>query len=409
MYNTIVHVLDVFPSRSETFIINHIIECERKGLKSIILVNTLHTIDKASQKNLINSYGLYDVAHCFNPKMPKHKVLRVLKALGLLLNNLSNYKVFLNTLNQQKYGLKAKTLKLWFQASVFLKYQKHEIFHGHFGVSGKVLADMKDIGAIKGDIITSFYGYDTFSVEENRKELQTYFKDVFKRSKLIVTSSNYLYANLLKLNAPEHKLLVNAVGVDVSKFPYRKREYNSELHIVTVGRLIELKGQAYGIDAVILLLQKGYNIKYTIIGHGDDFEDIKTKIHHSGYQNHIHLKGSGTQAEIAEVLLQSHVFLMTSITDTLGRAEGQGLVIAEAQATGLPVVAFNSGGIGDSITHNKTGYLVEEKNVKDMANSIEKFIDNLELINDMGYAAKCFVEDRFNSQKQSDKMIKQYK
>lgn len=408
MNKAIVHVLDAFPSKSETFIINHIIECEKKGYNSVILANKVYPLSESSQEELIKSFGLQKVAKSYNPKLPNNKFLRVLKALMVLLKHLNNYKVFIKTLNSDRYGLKAKTLKMWFQAAVFIQYKNIKMFHAHFGVNGKLLAEMKEIGAIKGDIITSFYGYDTFSTESNREELKTYYKGVFKASKQIITSSHYLFSNLKMLEVPEEKLRVNPVGVDVTKFTFKEHPFKKRLNIITVGRLIELKGQHLGIEAVSLLLKKGHQITYTIVGYGEEDENLRAQISKSGFQENIKIEAGGSQKRVRDLLYNNHVFLMTSITDSFGRAEGQGLVIAEAQSAGLPVVAFDSGGISDSIQDHKTGYLVEEKNSQQMADKLENFIHNPDLIYKMGKAGRQFVEVHFNSEKQSEKLIEFY-
>jgi colanic acid/amylovoran biosynthesis glycosyltransferase len=408
MDKTIVHVLDSFPSRSETFIVNHIIECERKGFQSVILCNTLKSIDEASQPGLIQSFGLYKKAKSYNSAVPNNKILRSLKAVLVLLKNFRHYKVFFRTLNQKKFGLKAKTLKLWFQAGLFLNYKNYKTLHAHFGINGKLLAEMKAIGAVNGNIITSFYGYDTFSAADNRAHLKMYYKDVFLSSKKIITSSNYLHSNLKKLAAPKDKLIVNAVGVDLTKFPYQERVYNRVLNVITVGRLIKLKGQHLGIEAVSVLLQKGYTVNYTILGSGEEYDNLKTLILNSEYKDNFRLTEGGSQAEVCSLLHKSHVFLMTSVTDDTGRAEGQGLVIAEAQATGLPIVAFDSGGVSDSIKDHSTGFLVKENNVNDMAEKLELFFTKPKLINDMGRKAHDFVTQNFDSQKQSDNLIQHY-
>jgi colanic acid/amylovoran biosynthesis glycosyltransferase len=243
MNKEVVHVLDIFPSKSETFIVNHIVECEKQGFKCIILANVLNQINQSSQTELIISKGLYKVAETYNPKFPQNKALRTIAAAKVLLKNIKDYKVFFRTLNHKKFGLKSKTLKMWFQASVFIKYRDTAVFHAHFGNSGKLLAEMKSIGAINGDIMTSFYGYDTFSVPEERERLKAYYKNVFSMSKSIITSSKYLYSNLQNLNVPESKIIINPVGVDLNKFQYKKRTYKGVLIIITVGRLRELKGQ----------------------------------------------------------------------------------------------------------------------------------------------------------------------
>ncbi|MGJ8551124.1 glycosyltransferase [Winogradskyella wichelsiae] len=405
----VVHVLDIFPSKSETFIINFVVETLKYNYSAKILANVVNDIGVSSQQDLLNSTGLYDSAKTFNPQVPENKLRRLFLAIWILLKNLKYFLVFIRTLDSKKYGLKSKTLKMWFQAGVFLNYREVSIFHAHFGKNGKLLAEMKEIGAIKGKVITSFYGYDTFSTKSTRDHFRLYYKGTFQKSHHILTSSGYLQDNLFLLNVPLDKVVVNSVGVNPKLFSYKERRYNGVFNIITVGRLIKLKGQHLGLEVIKLLVERGYNVSYTIIGSGDEYDNLEQKIKNLNLEKVVNLNGGRTQTEIKELLYQNHLFLMTSITDDTGRAEGQGLVIAEAQSTGMPVVGFKSGGIPETIKNGISGFIVEEGNVIAMADAIERFILNTDLINKSGLEGRLFVEKHFNNDIQSQKIIDLYK
>ena len=362
----------------------------------------------SSQQDLLLKNGLHETVETFNPKVSENKFNRLLMAIWVLLKNIKFSLIFLRTLNFKKYGLKSKTLKMWFQAAAFLRHRDAIVFHAHFGINGKLLAEMKEIGAIRGRVVTSFYGYDTFSTEETKNHFTNYYLEAFKASSHIITSSNYLFDNLIDLNVPKEKVMVNSVGVDLEIFNYKNRSYDGIFNIITVGRLIKLKGQHLGIEIIKVLKERGYNVHYTIVGAGDEYEALLQKIKNLNLEDSITLSGGGTQNGIIELLQQNHLFLMTSITDSSGRAEGQGLVSAEAQATGIPVVGFNSGGIPETIKNGETGYIVDEGNVEAMANVVEVFIKDPKLIDIMGLEARSFVEEKFNNRIQSQNIIKLY-
>lgn len=405
----VVHVLSLFPSQSETFIINFILETLKHNYSAQILADQIRDIEVSSQQGLLIKSGVFSSAETFNPKIPENKLKRLLFAIGILLKNIKFTSIFLRTLNKNKYGLKSRTLKMWFQAAVFLKHRDANIFHAHFGINGKLLAEMKEIGAINGRIITSFYGYDTFSTDETRDYFMNYYLDAFRASKHIITSSQYLFGNLSKLNLPKEKVTINPVGVDLDIFNCKNRSYDGIFNIVTVGRLIKLKGQHLGIEVVKDLKERGCKVHYTIIGTGAEYETLKQKVEDLNIEDSVTLSGGGTQTGIIKSLHQNHLFLMTSITDETGRAEGQGLVSAEAQATGLPVVGFNSGGIPETIKNGITGYIVEEGNVKAMADCIEQFIVQPDLVKTMGIEARAYVEENFSNSIQSQKLMDLYK
>ena len=100
---------------------------------------------------------------------------------------------------------------------------------------------------------------------------------------------------------------------------------------------------------------------------------------------------------------------MTSTYDETGRRETQGVVTGEAQACGLPVIAFRSGGVPYTIIEGKTGYLSAENDYKDLANNIEKLILDEKTRHDMGESARHFIDRKYSLKVVSEIWRKQYK
>jgi colanic acid/amylovoran biosynthesis glycosyltransferase len=168
--------------------------------------------------------------------------------------------------------------------------------------------------------------------------------------------------------------------------------------------LIKWKGHAYGIKAVSLLVKKGYNISYIIIGEGEEKTNLKNLIKSLNLEKNVVLTGAKDQQFIRDHLQQSDIFLMTSTHDETGRRETQGVVTGEAQACGLPVCAFNSGGVPYTMVDGETGFLSEEKDIKGMADNIEKLIVNQELRKKMSNNARNFVVEHYSLKSSAAKM-----
>jgi colanic acid/amylovoran biosynthesis glycosyltransferase len=108
------------------------------------------------------------------------------------------------------------------------------------------------------------------------------------------------------------------------------------------------------------------------------------------------LLGKRNQEEISRVLPMQDIFLMTSITDPKYGVESQGLVTAEAQACGLPVVAFDSGGVKYTFIDGETGFLCKEKDIECYTEKIELLIRNDSLRKKMGIDAVQFIEREYS-------------
>lgn len=408
MNKKIIHLVGHFPSVSETFIANQIIVSIQEGFSVTILADKLLSIKKSSQTEIFEEYELHKKTKVYSSNIPKNKLFKLLKAIFLLLIHIRHFRVFVRSLNQKKFKGKAKSLKLWYQAAFFLDYYKTDLFHAHFGVNGVLLADLKEIGAIKGRILVSFYGYDTFSTKQNRRKIENYYKRLFFQAYKIHTNSNYLFQNLKLLNVPENKLIINHVGVDQQIFKYKERVPTENFNFITVGRLIELKGHIYGLQLIKKLKEKGYKVHYNIIGDGEEMRSLVKKSIYLGIQENVTFYGIQNQSTILNLLYQNDLFLMLSITDNTGRAEGQGLVTAEAQASGIPAIGFNSGGVPETIIDKKTGFIVPEKNIDALFEKVEILINNQKLRLEFGRNAVNLINDNFNNTKQALKLTEIY-
>ena len=89
--------------------------------------------------------------------------------------------------------------------------------------------------------------------------------------------------------------------------------------------------------------------------------------------------GAKTHEELKVIYASADIFVAPSVTAKDGDQEGFGLVLIEAMASGLPVIASRSGGITDIISDGENGLLCEEKNAVQIAAKISILLDNDDL------------------------------
>jgi glycosyltransferase involved in cell wall biosynthesis len=174
-----------------------------------------------------------------------------------------------------------------------------------------------------------------------------------------------------------------SMGIPYKEFSSVKTSFSEEeFTTVFIGRLSEMKGTRYLIEA-IAFLQKNHNqkIKCKIIGDGPDRDFLTNLCIENNIDNLVEFLGFVPHKKVPEKLSNSSVFVGPSITTSSGYKEGFGLVFVEAMAAGLPVIASRSGGITDTVKHQKTGLLVEEKDYKQIAKYIIELRDNISLRN----------------------------
>ena len=169
-----------------------------------------------------------------------------------------------------KYGKKAASLRLFYATIPFLgNPAQYDIIQCHFGTEGLKGMDLRDIGAIKGQLCTVFHGLDLSGKLHEYGD--RFYDKLFKAGDLFLPISEYWKHRLIKLGCDEKKITVHHMGIDCKKFPLIPRQLSADrqVRLVTIARLVEKKGIEYGIRAVAKLSKNGQNIEYNIVGDGD--------------------------------------------------------------------------------------------------------------------------------------------
>ncbi len=104
----------------------------------------------------------------------------------------------------------------------------------------------------------------------------------------------------------------------------------------------------------------------------------------------------------------ARVFCVPSVTIESGESEGFGQVFAEAQATGLPVASFATGGIPEAVTHGETGLLAPERDWQALAANILTLVIDLAAWESMSRAGEEQVRHAFDLRKQCVKLEQIY-
>ncbi len=365
-----------------------------------ILVEDLLEFNETTHGKLIKKYNLIDKVIIEDYGVPKKKFSRILKAFKLIIINISNLK-YLKAFIEQHRKFELRNIYIF---HFFKKLKKFDIIHVQYGTNGKPLDLLKKIGFFPPKLVVSFHGHDVYFPINGIIKNNEFYTDLFRYSDKLIVNTKYLKELLIKLGAPAGKIETIPVAVNTNFFKPGKHS-NSKLEIIriiTVGRLEKFKGQHLGIGCISRLVKNGYNVHYTIVGSGSQEDVLKNLIQEFSLQNYISMTGRKSQEDIKELLQKHDIFLMTSITDPNYGVESQGLVTAEAQACGLPVIGFDSGGVKYTIINGGTGFIVPEFDVNTMTQRIEELIDNKKLRQEMGKEAVIYVEKHFSQNKIND-------
>tara|TARA_R110002012_G_scaffold277507_2_gene464734 strand:- start:19023 stop:20189 length:1167 start_codon:yes stop_codon:yes gene_type:complete len=364
-------------------VVSNIIYAIRQGFNVKIFCDKFLSLSNSSQEDELQQYQIKQ--NIFPPIKPKKKIFaQFIQLSSFLLNPRNVYFTF-------KY--RAYKPKGFLKCAFILKQYEHvgyrQVFHIHFNNSLQTLVDIAKIGYINPSVIITFHGYDAFL--ETEESFQSKYGFFYKKYvKAVTVNSNYLKKAVLNIGVKEQLIRVVPIGFDTAIFSGTPKTIikNQQVEIVTVGRLVQLKGHLYGLKVIKRLKDKGYKVHYTIIGEGPERTNLENGIKSLGIEEYVTFTGVASQEHVKSFMEKSHIFLMTSTFDDVSkRREAFGLVSVEAQAMGLPVIGFKSGGFPDTIVEGKTGFAVEDRNYKDLTEKTLQLIENPLLYQAMSKAA----------------------
>jgi len=402
-------VVESFPRISETFVLNHI-----KGLLDAKIEVKIFTLNKyvGPAHQLYYDYDLEKIT-TVKPRLSPNVLTRYMTGISLFRKCYRVCpKAALDSINVFKYKWAALKFIRLYELSLFATAEKFDVVHCHFGPVGEKVAGYQLKGILPAPLIVSFHGYDTDSphIISNPH----FYFNLKRRSDLYIVNSGYTLKKIISLGLDEKKATIIPAALDVNFFynPAQSQRNNQSIRLITIGRLIPVKGIEFALRAFHRLKEKNglnKNIEYVIIGEGPEEPVLRRLCEELSLSENVKFLGGRTQTEIRDYLTLSDVFLLTGIKDLNGRQEAQGLVIQEAQAMGLPVIVSDIGGVSEGFVDGKTGFLVEEKNISQIADCLLKLVSDGYLRAEMGLQGRKFVENKYSIEVTTEKIVNEYK
>lgn len=216
-------------------------------------------------------------------------------------------------------------------------------------------------------------------------------------AQFLIMISHHNVAYFDAIAACRSKCHVVRCGMQVEDFPLRpieSRRQDSPARLLAVGRFVEKKGFIYLVEAAALLRERGLHFELTLIGEGPLFEQVKRRREELGLTEQVVLAGRKETADVRAAMTLADVVIVPSVTSASGEKEGLPVVIMEAMATGVPVVASDHSGIPEIVRPGETGFLTAERDVHGIAQAIVAILQSD--TGDLVRAARQLVEGEFN-------------
>ena len=226
---------------------------------------------------------------------------------------------------------------------------------------------------------------------------------------VIVTNSEWTRAMTLELLAqleidlrPEQVYAV-PLGADLQRFRpgldtsavRAKYGLNGGRWMLTVGRLVEHKGQDQGLRALALLKGSEPPLRYAIAGSGTYESVLRELAAELGVEDRVRFIGHVTDDDLPALYNVAELYLGASRV-AVNHVEGFGISLVEAAATSLPVVAGREGGMPEAVVDGETGLLADPYDPASLAAAIEKILRSPELAARLGAKGRAVAERKYS-------------
>src|SRR5260221_771654 len=179
--------------------------------------------------------------------------------------------------------------------------------------------------------------------------------------------------------------------VDTERFQPPSALSQNPFTLIAVGRLVKQKR----LDRFVTILGRlrmdyGLKVRGLIVGPGCQNEDLRPELENQARRLGLFpgiVEFRGGVSDTRSLYREAAVCVLTS------EYEGSPNVLLEAMASGLPVVATNVGGVPEIVRHGKTGFLVPQDSINELADTTCEMIQNPNLRGQIGTQARAYVEE----------------
>ena len=287
-----------------------------------------------------------------------------------------------------------------------LKEKTPKLIHAHFGVEGLYVLPLAK--RLNIPLVTTFHGFDaTTSVSALLRSrapswmnYALFRRNLAKHGDLFICVSEYIRQKVIQLGFPEERTCVHYMGIDTQAIQPRDPSLETRT-LLHVARLVEKKGTEYLIRAFSEVAIKDRDVQLIIIGDGPLKLSLIQLRDSLGLTERIQFLGAQPHEVVLQIIQKAAALVLPSVTAKSGDAEGLGMVLLEAAATGVPVIGTLHGGIPEAIVDGQTGYLVPERDVYQLADRIIYLLEDNTKRQQMGQQSRMLMENNFDIRKQT--------
>ena len=236
--------------------------------------------------------------------------------------------------------------------------------HAHFGTNSTTVARLvRHLGGLP-------YSFTVHGPEEFDHPAAIRLADKVADAVFVVAISQYGRSQLMRLVPHDvwDRIKVVHCGIEPALFsdpaPVPERGAGVPLRLVTIGRLVEQKGQLIFPAALADIVAQGGDVHLTIVGDGELRAPLEQSLAENGVAGRVTITGWLDEAGVRQALADAHVMVLPSF------AEGLPMVLMEAMVAARPVIATYVAGIPELVQHDTNGLLVPAGDAGALAHAV---------------------------------------
>lgn len=281
------------------------------------------------------------------------------------------------------------------------------LIHAHFGYQGcRCLRARRQSGL---PMLTTFYGAD--ATQFARLEYwRRFYQRLFAAGEAFLVEGNALARCLEEAGCPPAKIRLHHLGVDLRRIPFRERGPAERVRFLICAPFREKKGIPDALKALgMAWRRRPFDFEVVLIGEGPEKPKILAAIGEAGLEGRVLLRGALPYSQVLEELGRCHLLLQASRRAADGDTEGGApVILLDAQAAGLPVVATCHADIPEYVRDGESGLLASEGDVGGLAECILQLVEAPERWEAMGRAGRKHVEEHYNAATQAARLEEIY-
>ena len=282
-------------------------------------------------------------------------------------------------------------------SKVMDKYRP-DVIHSHLPILHYVVPAAKRAG-----ISNLVHTIHNMATKETKSRLKgAYYGRLYRNGDVVPVALTETTRDSLvdRYGISPYRVPVVANVIDLSQYrAERSYDVGNVLEIVHIGRFEEAKNHSFIVDCASALKSRGVSARIHLYGVGSLMKEIKSRVEDKNLADFVIFHG--LTSDVPNVLLEADAFIFPSLY------EGMPMVIAEAMAAGLPIVASKNGGIPDMIEDGVSGLLLSLE-VEDFVSAISEISVNKELRAHLGTQARVRAE-AYGSQAMARNYLNVYK